>query len=323
MNGLAVKMIQGGIASLLLAVSFSVSASAAPPEAGHRMIGQDRGRVVILGKDQKVEWELPVNFTAHDIQVLKNGNILYPTGSRTLVEVTPDKKTVWQWTSKPVAPYTGSVEIHGFQRLDNGLTMFAETGNKRIIEVNAAGEIVTQTPLTIDRPDSHRDVRMVRKLKSGGYLVCHEGDGVVREYDSKGTVVWKYAVDLDGKPETPGHDGHGTNVFGAIRLKSGNTMIAAGNGNRVIEVNPKGETVWRVDATDLPGVKLCWITSLEMLPNGHLVFGNTHAGPDNPQLIEITHDKAKRVVWMMKNWDTFGNDLCAVQMLDVKGNVIR
>jgi WD40 repeat protein len=287
---------------------------------GYRVLAADKGRVAILDKNGKVEWEVPNNFVCHDIQRLKNGNILFPTSPTTIVEMTPDKKIVWQHVSKPVAPYTGAVEIHGFQRLDNGLTMIGETGNLRIIEVDKNDNVVKSIPITVNKPNSHRDVRMVRKIKNGNYLVCHEGDGTVREYDATGKVVWSYTLDLDGRPRTPGHEGHGTEVFGAIRVPNGNTLIAAGNGNRVIEVTPNGETVWKLDYNELPGIRLHWVTTLQRLPNGNLIVGNTHAGPDNPQLFEVTRDK--KVVWTFKNWDVFGNDLCASQVLDTKG-VIR
>ena len=291
---------------------------------GHRLIGQDRGHVVILSiKDGKVEWEIASGHNAHDIQVLKNGNVLYPSSPTTLVELTPDKKPVWTWVSKPVAPYTGAVEIHGFQRLDNGNTMFGETGNKRIIEVNAKGEIVVSVPMTVDMPNSHRDCRMVRKTKAGTYLVCHEGDNTVREYDKTGKVIWSYKLDLDGRPRTDGHEGHGAEVFGAIRLDNGNTLIAGGNNNRVIELNRAGEVVWQIAHNELPGIELHWITAICILPNGHIVFGNTHAGPENPQLIEVTHDAKKTVVWTLKNREVFGNDLCATMLLDVKGKMNR
>ncbi len=289
----------------------------------HRLLAQDRGHLAILNANGDVEWEAPCPFTSHDVTVLPNGNILAHTGPATIVEMTPDKQIVWTHKSAPKSPYTGVVEIHSFQRLSDGLTMIAETGNRRIIEVDKNDAIVHEMPLTVDHPSSHRDTRMARKLDNGHYLVCHEGDGVVREYTPDGTVVWKYVMDLNGQPETPNHDGHGINVFGAVRLKSGNTLIAGGNNNRVIEVNPAGIVVWSIDRDELPGIHLCWVTSLEMLPNNHLVFGNTHAGPDNPQLIEVTHDKAKKVIWTMKNMTTFGNDTCAAQILDVKGKVIR
>ena len=113
----------------------------------------------------------------------------------------------------------------------------------------ARGKIVKEVPLTVKNPDPHRDTRLARKLASGNYLVCHEGDGMVREYDGAGKVVWSHQLDLAGRPRSPGHgpEGHGTEVFGALRLKNGNTLIACGNGNRVIEVTPEGKTVWSLE----------------------------------------------------------------------------
>ena len=66
---------------------------------------------------------------------------------------------------------------------------------------------------------------------------------------------------------------------------------------------------------------LAWVTMLEALPNGNVIIGNCHAGPSNPQLIEVTRDK--KVVWTFKDFKNFGNDLCASQVLDVPGKVIR
>jgi hypothetical protein len=293
----------------------------AQSNVGHRLIACDRGKAIILSASGDVEWETDLPGTAHDISVLPNGNILLHTGAASIEEITPAKQVVWRWEGKPKEGSSDRVEIHAFQRLPNGLTMIAETGNRRIIEVDRDGKIVHETPLTVDHPDSHRDTRLARKLENGHYLVCHEGDGVVREYDPAGKVVWSYKLDLAGRPVQDGHDGHGTHVFSAIRLRNGNTLIGGGDNNRLLEVNPEGKTVWSVDYNELPAIRLYWVTTLQELPNGHLIIGNTHAGPDNPQLIEITHDK--RVVWTLKDMTHFGNDLCASQVLDVKGRVIR
>jgi hypothetical protein len=287
----------------------------------HRVLMQGLGKVLIVGQKGDVEWEAPCPFTSHDIQMLPNGNFLIHPGPATVAEITPQKQTVWQYTAKAEAPYSGAVEVHAFQRLKNGLTMVAETGNKRIIEVDHDGKIVHQTPLTVDHPNPHRDTRMVRKLDNGDYLVCHEGDGAVREYAPDGKVVWEYRLDLNGRPETPNHDGHGTNVFGAVRLKNGNTLIAGGNNNRVLEVTKGGKIVWSIDQEELPGIKLFWVTTLQVLPNGHIIIGNTHAGPSNPQYIEVTRDK--KVVWTFNRYDLGGNDLVVGQVLDAKGTVIR
>ena len=88
-----------------------------------------------------------------------------------------------------------------------------------------------------------------------------------------------------------------------------------------MEVNRQGEIVWRIDQKELPGITLAWVTTLQVLPNGNLIIGNCHAGPTNPQLIEVTRDK--KVVWTFRDFKTFGNNLAAAQVLDVEGPVIR
>lgn len=292
----------------------SIGADDPAPQRGHRVLGADRGKLVIRDAAGRVEWEVDNAYAVHDLSLLPGGNILFQSGPATVTEITPEKKVVWTYTSKPRAPYDGPVEIHAVQRLDDGLTLIAETGNKRLIEVDRDGRIVHEVPLTIDHPHSHRDTRLARKLPNGHYLVCHEGDGVVREYDATGRVVWSYKLDLAGRPRTPGHDGHGTEVFGALRKPDGNTIIACGNGNRVIEVSPEGKIVWSIEHDELPGIRLFWVTTPMLLPNGNLVFGNCHAGPENPQLIEVTRDK--KVVWTLRDHQIFGNDLAAAIVID-------
>ena len=44
---------------------------------------------------------------------------------------------------------------------------------------------------------------------------------------------------------------------------------------------------------------------MERLPNGNTLIGNCHAGPDNPQFIEVTPDK--EVVWTFRDFKNFGN----------------
>lgn len=315
-RGPALLLVMGMAGTLLAGAARGADAPVA-----HRVLGQDRGRLAIIGTDGQVEWEAPCPFVSHDVQMLPNGNVLVSTAADNVVELNRDKQVVWKHVSHPKAGYQGPVEIHAFQRLSDGLTLISETGNLRLIEVDKDDKIVHELPLTVDHPNSHRDTRRVRKLDNGHYLVCHEGDNTIREYDPTGKVVWSYKLDLNGKPRTDGHQGHGAEVFNAVRLRNGNTMVAGGNNNRVFEVDRSGKTVWSIDQDELPGVHLCWVTALQVLPNGHLIFGNTHAGPDNPQLIEVTRDK--KVVWTFKNWTTFGNDLCATQVLDIPGKQIR
>ncbi len=312
----------GWAAAVALIVSVG-SAVHAEDRPAYRILGADQGKVAIVDSQGNVEWEFVNKAECHDLWLLPNGNILLANGRAKVSEITPDRKIVWSYEARPKPGYSGRVEVHSFQRLDDGRTLVAESGNARLVEVDASGRIVKEIPLTVDRPNPHRDTRMVRKLRNGNYLVCQEGDGKVREYDPSGKVVWSYTLDLAGRPASPGHgpEGHGTEVFGAIRLPSGNTLIAGGNNNRVIEVSPEGKSVWSLEQNELPGIQLAWVTTLHWLPNGNLIVGNCHAGPENPQLIEVTRDK--KVVWTFKDFKTFGNGLAAAQVLDVKGKVLR
>lgn len=297
-----------------------VAASAPAAEPAYKVLAADRGtgKLAIVNEKGEVEWEYKNTHDVHDLHVLANGNILTHTSHTKIVEIEPKKKEiVWSYESQPKEGYKGRVEVHAFQRLDDGNTMIAESGNTRIIEVNKDGRIVKEIPLKVKKPDAHRDTRMVRKLKDT-YLVCHEGEGKVCEYDGKGEVVWEYTLGLNDRPRSGGHgpEGHGTELYGAVRLENGNTLIAGGNNNRVVEVNKKGEIVWQVDQKDLPGITLAWVTTLQVLPSGNVIIGNCHATEKNPQLIEVTREK--KVVWTFKNFKTFGDNTASAMVLDVK-----
>lgn len=283
--------------------------------AGYRLLASDKGRVAIVSTKGEIEWETPTKADVHDLWLLPDGNVLFLYSPAKVVEMNRDKQVVWEYEARPKNPQVPRVEVHAFQRLADGTTMIAESGNGRIVEVDRAGKIVHEVPLTLEKPDPHRDTRLVRKLDSGNYLVCHEGDGKVREYDPSGKVVWSYALDLGGRPRSNGHgpEGHGTEVYGAVRLKNGNTLIAGGNNNRVLEVSPEGKIVWSLDQRELPGITLAWVTTLHALPNGNIIVGNCHAGPENPQLFEVTRDK--QVVWTFRNFTTFGNGLASAHVL--------
>jgi hypothetical protein len=201
--------------------------------------------------------------------------------------------------------------------------MVSESGNARIIEVDKDDKIVKEFPLTIEHHSTHSDTRLVRKLDDGHYLVAHENDGTVREYDENGKVVWSYKLELGDRKASGGHgvEGHGDHVYSAYRLPNGNTLIGGGNNNRVLEVDKAGKIVWSVDQKELPGITFAWITMLEALPNGNVIIGNCHAGKDNPQLIEVTRDK--KVVWQLNDQKNLGNSTAATIVLGIEGKVIR
>jgi len=294
-------------------------------EPKYKVLASDnsRGRLAIVNAEGEVEWEFANKHDVHDLHLLPNGNILTHTSPTLTVEINPKKEIVWKYESKPKEGYAGKVEVHSFQRLPDGNTMIAEGGNSRIIEVTPEGKIVKEMALQVKKSNPHRDTRRVRKLETGNYLVAHEGEGAVREYDGTGKVVWEYVLDLGDRKRSPGHgpEGHGVELFSAVRLENGNTLIGGGNNNRVVEVDKDGKIVWQVDQNDLPGITLAWVTTVQVLPNGNVVIGNCHAGEKNPQLIEVTREK--KVVWTFHNFKVFGNNTASALVLGVEGKLIR
>ena len=291
----------------------------------HRLITQGKGKLAIVNKKGDIEWEMKWG-GIHDLHVLKNGNVMVQQGNHKVVEIdTKTKKIVWTYDSAKQNGNQGKrVEVHAFQPLKDGKVMIAESGIGRIIEVDRDGKIHKQIKLKVNKPHPHTDTRLARKLKNGNYLVCHEGDGFLREYDSDGKVIWEYEVPMFGKKAKGGHgpEAFGNKLFGAVRLKNGNTLIATGNGHSVIEVTPEKKIVWELHQKDLPNITLAWVTTLEVLPNGNYVIGNCHAGPKNPLLVEIA-PKTKKVVWTFDQFERFGNSVPNSQLLDIKGDVLR
>jgi hypothetical protein len=304
----------------VLLTAASVSAQA------HRLLVADssKQRIAIIGADGKTEWEHKIG-DLHDLSYLESGNVLCQLSWTRVVEIDPrTDRIVWEYDAAKSNGNRGKrVEVHAFQRLPDGATMIAESGPARVIEVDREGKLLREVKLQVAQPHPHRDTRLVRKLETGNYLVCHEGDGAVREYDPSGKVVWDYPVPLFGQKPRPGHgpESFGNACFAAVRLPNGHTLIATGNGHRVIEVTPAQQIVWELKQDDLPGIKLAWVTTLQVLPSGNIVLGNCHAGRANPQVIEVT--RARRVVWTFHDFDRFGDATSNSQVLDMGSQNLR
>ena len=318
----------------LLPLAFCALASAALLGAGtalaeqtgaqHRLLVANTGRIAIVAPDGTLERDVKSG-GLHDASLLPNGNLLFQSSWTKVTELDPQGKVVWEYDSAKSNGNAGvPLEVHACQRLENGLTMISESGVGRIIEVDRDGKLVHEIKLVRDRPSKHSDTRLVRRTPTGTYLVAHENDGKVREYNKEGKVVWEFEVPLFGKKPAGGHgpEAFGNHLFSVVRIANGNTLIGTGNGHSVLEVNPKGEIVWKLEQDDLPGIKLAWVTRVERLPNGNTRLGNCHAGPNMPLSIEV--DPSKKVVWSYSDFARFGNSTVAVDVIDgvgaAKGN---
>ncbi len=303
---------------LLAALLLVICSVPATVHAQHRILAQAPSKLLVIEKDGTVSWEMPWTST-HDLHRVDDDHIMAIRGPGEVCIINmKDKKVTWSYRAGKMNGNEGKrVEVHAVQPLEGGNVMIAESGSARIIEVDKNGKIVKKIDLIIDKPNAHSDTRLARKTAAGTYLVAHENDGKVREYDEQGSIIWEYAVPMFDQSAKGGHgpEAFGNQLFTAVRLKNGNTLIGGGNGHSILEVNHDKEIVWEVHQKDLPGIVLAWVTTVNVLDNGHYLIGNCHAGEGQPVLIELD-PKTKKVVWQLDAYKTVGNDCSNTLVLE-------
>jgi len=273
-----------------------------PTNVKHAFICAGQGVVCRVSADGEVEWECRAGGPCLDVWQLPNGNVLF-TFKRGAKEVSPDKKVVWQYLGPK------GCEIYSCSPLGDGRYLIGEQGKPpRLLEVDRKGSIIKEIQVKTKTKRVHGQFRQVRKTTEGTYLVAQTGERQVCEYDGKGQVIRTIKV--------PG------NPFVAVRLPNGNTLIACGDGHKLIEVDRDGKVVWRLDENELTGHPLRFVAGVQRLPNGNTVVcnwgGHGHVG-QQPQIFEVTRDK--RVVWQFFNkTDRRFRTIASVQLLDIAGD---
>ncbi len=97
---------------------------------------------------------------------------------------------------------------------------------------------------------------------------------------------------------------------------------AAAAEHRVLVIGDKTLSVVAADGKTEWEMPWPGIHDIHVLPNGNLVFGNCHAGPGQPLLIEIDRE-TKKVLWTFDHFDTLGNSVTNSVLMDLAGQTIR
>ena len=219
------------------------------------------GRLVEVGMDGKVRWQVDGFQIAYDAEVLPGDRVLIAEyNNMRVTERTIKGEVLW---TKQLHLYPISA-----QRLRNGNTFIAT--NTQLIEVDKTGKEV----LTLNRPNGDvlaaqktRDGKIVlvnsqgqvvrldatgKELKTfmagpitlgglevlpnGRVLIAHYSNNMVVEYDSEGARVWEARV---------------TQPASATRLPNGNTLVAsAGAPEQAVELDRSGHVVWEYKTTN-------------------------------------------------------------------------
>jgi len=266
------------------------------------------GRVARLTPAGQIDWEMPAPSTT-DVWQLPNGNVLY-SHIRGVREATPDRQIVWEYKA------ADGEEVYGCQRLPDGNTLVGELGSCRAIEVAPDGKTIVKEVKLPATGAQHGRYRNLRKLANGHYLFVALNEGMVKELDDTGAVVW--SVKAVGNP------------FGAVRLANGNTLVGCGDGHTIQEFDKDGKVVWEVGEHDLVWVDeqgresvvpLRFVGGVQRLPNGNTIVcnwvGHGFMGR-GPHVLEIT--PAKKIVWRIDDHKQF-KAIAGACVLPVEGVV--
>ena len=250
------------------------------PVKHHVMAIEYPGRLVEISDTGQKLWEHQTPSLSVMFNVLPNGNVFYPHGGdkRGAQEVDKQHQVVWSYTST-------AAELLGGERLANGNSLLGEGGPPKAIELDSAKAVVRSINVSTSEGAAHGQIRHVHRLASGNVLMALEGEGVAREIDATGKMVWEYK----GVPR----------IHEAIRLPSGNTLIGGGDAKRVLEVTPAGQVAWEFGAADAPELGIAFIASVQVLKNGDLLVCNWLGanGGQGVHAFQVTRDK--KVVWKL------------------------
>ncbi len=292
----------------VLTVFFSNSSLMSADIIKHALICGDYGgqRIVEVNAKGDVTWEYPNINDCKDLWVLPNGNILFcakggegKKGYRVVV-VNRNKETVFE--------YKSNTEIHTCHYTPTGNILFVEAGldgnQPHIIEMTIEGkEVRTLSLKTIITKGTHWQCRFMRLLENGNFIVCHTGEGKVKEYDSNGKVL----SELKAK-----------SAMSAIRLKNGNTVVSSSNGI-ITEYDKEKKIVRSITKENAPKeCKKFRPAGIQILPNGNIVCCNAVPG-GNISMIEF--DKDNNVIDITKT-KVIG-PVVRLQILDSTDNSMR
>ena len=189
-------------------------------------------------------------------------------------------------------PQLRTLEIHSCEPLSNGDMVVAV--NKHILELSPSGKIKKNIKLNFLREESRLQIKSIKKLADGGYLISSCGPNKIYRLDKRGVV--KRIIELNLIKATVKTD----RIHDVELLKNGRIMISTGYGASLIEVNEKNEISWSLRPKDQHDLGLVYLGGFIVRDNGNII---ATAYKSTYPMFEITREKT--LVWKLRrNKDT-------------------
>jgi len=302
------KWITLSVIAACVCAAFLTTGVAAPKKRGevkleakggvsHRFLaGSYHGKVYVVDKKGKVEWEFPAP-NCQDVFMLKGNRVLFNTrNGAKIVSCDKAKKILWEYKTE------GKCEVHSCAMLPNGNVLLTISGQSKVIEVDKDGKVAKEikfADVSKCTGNAHMELRDSAKTARGTYLVAFLTEGVIREFDADAKVVRTIKI-KDFKPR---------GVSSIQPLKNGNLVIGTGYGKKVVEIDKNDKVVWSLEEKDVEGLGMGYVATATRLANGNTLvslYKGTYA------YFEVTKDK--KIVWSIKGGPFHGTT--AIQYLD-------
>lgn len=249
-------------------------------------------RIAVVDKRTgRLDWEhlLGKGEDCNDVELTTRKQILYAYTSGARL-ISPGQQVIWDYKAGK------NEELFTATQLPDGGYLLAICGHPaRIVELDAKGRPEKEITFDTGIPSVHNQFRQIEKTKRNTYLVALFGTGEVIEVDSKGTILFR--IPVGGTP------------FMIKQLKTGNWLVACGDGHRWVEIDPATRQLLHpVSSDDLTDVSLLFVSELCRYKNGTTLVSNWNghsADKSQPKLLEV--DKQNRVVWQLNETGAIKN----------------
>ena len=288
-HGVSVALAVGTVLSIAAAAAAGrgaaaekVPAPAAAPAGGTAPLGvrllvggYGLPYIAAFAADGTEEWRIAADGHQCDCWLLDGGHVLY-TGGSYVREVARDAnapggaRTVWQHQAAK------GWQLHGCQPL----------GKDRVVACEAGGRQVAIALL--ERPGG-REVRRVETDAPGG---------AVRQVRATGRGTYLFGVRNANSGFECDANGHVMRKFPGVsytlgELPGGGYLGSGSDNHSVVEYDPNGSVVWRVDRSDVPGMTIGFAAAVCRLADGSTLLANWggHGGAAGPCLVRISRDR--------------------------------
>jgi|GEM_PF-3580705 len=188
---------------------------------------------------------------------------------------------------KQVAGQHGFAGTQSAHRLADGATMLASVSNNSILlkMVTSAGQV--QRTITYA---GYAYVRLVRPTAAGTFLVT--ADTLVFEGDDQGKVLKTWTI-----------PGKGQHVWKALRLASGNTVIATGYNATLMVFGPDQALLKTIGGkgAEFSALDPHFFAGFTVRPNGNYFVVNSQADSNNDKSVQLLEfDPDGKLAWQQK-----------------------